>query len=64
MNCGQTVDKQQTSECKQLKLQEKHENTFYDPHVNDGVMTPRADRNEAEDNISLNIWLCSVNDHV
>lgn len=40
MNCGQTVDKQQTSECKQLKLQEKHENTFYDPHVNDGVMTP------------------------
>lgn len=40
MNCGQTVDKQQTSECKQLKLREKHENTFYDPHVNDGVMTP------------------------
>lgn len=64
MNCGQTVDKQQTSECKQLKLQEKHENAFYDPHVNDGVMTPRADRKEAEDNISLNIWLCSVNVHV
>lgn len=62
MNCGQTVDKQQTSECKQLKLQEKHEITFYDPHV---MMSYdlRADRKEAEDNISLNIWLCSVNDH-